>query len=771
VPALGAALVVLTLLVYSPSFRYPFVNIDDPQYVVQNPHVQTGLTAENVRWAFTALDCGNWHPLTWLSLQLDSTLYGGAKAGGFHLTNVLLHAASALLLFLVLARMTAAIWRSGVVAALFALHPLHVESVAWVAERKDVLSALFWMLTLAAYWHYVRRPGAGRYLLIVLALGLGLLAKPMLVTLPFVLLLLDWWPLKRVGRGPWAVDRQEGPSSLPTAHCPLPTLFLEKLPLFALALASCAVTLVAQFHGQAVAPLDVVPPAARLGNALLAYASYLGKMLWPTHLAVYYLHPGAAVPIAGALAAGALLLVITVLALAWGRRRPYLTVGWLWYLGTLVPVIGLVQVGGQALADRYTYIPLIGIFLALTWGAADLAAAWHLPQSASAAGAALVLSACGVLTWLQVGHWRSSLHLWEHAVAVTEGNGLAHLNLGACYYEQGRLSDARRELERAVALGPGRADPHARLATVLADLGRWQQAADEYRRAIDLDPKAAWPHVNLGGAFLELGRPEEALAEFRKAGDLDPAYAPSPGQLGAALAELGRAKEAIAEYRRAIDLDPADAAPHSNLGMLLQTQGRLDEAMAEYRRAVELGDQEAWPRLQACERLAALRARLPDVIAGRERPADNVERLGFAEVCGLPTERRFVLAARLYAEAFAAAPRPAGDLRAAHRYRAAGAAAAAGCGQGIDAGRLDEQEKAGWRRLALDWLRADLTEWTLRAGDDNTAVQRALRAWQRSPSLAGVRDPPALAELPAEEREAWQRLWQAVAAVLARITP
>jgi Flp pilus assembly protein TadD len=822
----GAALAASVLLVYSPSFSHGFVNIDDPSYVFQNPRVQTGLSADGTRWAFTTFDCGNWHPLTWLSLQLDSTLYGGPKPGGFHLTNVLLHAANTLLLFLVLGRMTGAVGRSAVVAALFALHPLHVESVAWVAERKDVLSTLFWMLTLAAYLHYVRRPGARRYLLVVLALGLGLMAKPMLVTLPCVLLLLDYWPLGRLESeirnpksetNPKTQIRNSKPRVTPLLDFGFGVLdlfrissfrfrILEKLPLFALALASCGVTFLAQLRAEAVAPLEAFPLTVRVGNALLAYVGYLGKMLWPTRLAVYYPHPGAALSVAVALGAGVLLVVITVLVLGPGRRRPYLAVGWLWYVGTLVPVIGLVQVGGQAMADRYTYVPLIGVFLMLTWGAADLAAAWRLPRLCLIAAGAAVLFACAALTWVQVGYWKSSLELWARAAAVTDNNGLAHLNLGGCYFEQHMLSDAKREFERAAELGPGRAGPHAKLGTVLAELGRWEQAAAEYRRAIELEPETAWPHYNLGCALVELGRPEEAMAEFRKAGDLDPgdgscrhnlgnvlrglgrleeaeaeyrratdldpASALAHNSLGSLLAELGRPEEAEAEYRRAIDLDPASALPHNNLGRAFQEAGRFEEALAEYRRARELGDEQAWPRLQDCERLRALRARLADLAAGRDRPADNAERLAFADLSRRPFEGRYALAARFYGEAFSADAQFADDLRAANRLRAAGAAAAAGCGQGQDAARLDETEKTRLRCQALNWLRADLAARTRQGrGDkpqDRAAAQQALRAWRRDADLAGVRDAAALARLPGAEREAWQKLWQEVEAALAK---
>jgi protein O-mannosyl-transferase len=754
--SVSAALAVLTLLVYSPTFHYPFVRYDDPAYVYENPHVQAGLTADGARWAFTTFDCGNWHPLTWLSLQLDAQLYGGLNAGAFHRTNVLLHAANAVLLFLVLSRMTGAVWRSAVVAGLFALHPLRVESVAWVAERKDVLSTLFWALTLAAYLHYVRQPGVGRYLLVVLPFVLGLLAKPMLVTLPFVLLLLDYWPLGRLRPG--AVRR----------------LLLEKVPLFGLVLASCAVTFLAQAHGNAVAPVEAFPPAARVGNALLAYVGYLGKTFWPVRLAVYYPHPGAAVPVGPALGAGLFLAAVTTLALGPGRRWPYLAVGWLWYLGTLVPVIGLVQVGGQGMADRYTYVPLVGVFVMVVWGMADLAQGWRLPRGYLVAAGAAALSACAALTRAQVGHWDSTLHLWEHAAAVTEGNGLAHLNLGTCYREQGRPTAARKEFEKAAALEPRAAVAHFNLGNVLADLGQPEEALAEFRTAGELDPDIPVPPNTVGALLQSLGRVEEAEAEYRRAIDLSPGDAYAHHNLGTVLAELGRREEALAELRRAVELDPENARIHASLGAALQEEGRLDEALAEYRKAQKLGDQQAGPRLQACERLRALRPRLPGVVAGRDRPADNAERLAFAELCRQPGERRYALAARLYADAFAAAPNVPNDLRAGHRFQAAGDAAAAGGGRGKDGAGLDETEKARLRNESLNWLRADLAAWSRQAlggtAEARAAAQRALRAWKRDDRLGCVRDPAALAKWVPAEREAWQKLWQEVDAVLARVS-
>ena len=785
----SVAVVLVTLLVYCPSFDYPFVNYDDQDYVYQNPRVLSGLTTDSVCWAFTTFECGNWHPLTWLSLQLDCTLYGGAKSGGFHLTNVLLHTANTLLLFLILGRLTGMVWRSAVVAALFALHPLHVESVAWVAERKDVLSTLFWMLTLGAYLFYLKRPGLRRYLLVMLALALGLLAKPMLVTLPCVLLLLDHWPLRR-----WRSAASFRP------------LVQEKLPLFALVLASCVVTVWAQLHSQAVAPFEALPMTTRLSNALLAYTGYLGKMLWPLYLAAYYPHSGPAVSVAQTLAAGLLLAVLTVLVLGPGRRWPYLAVGWLWYLGTLVPVIGLVQVGGQAMADRYTYVPLIGLFLLLTWGAADLATGWRLPRPYLVAAAVLVLSACAALTWNQVGCWKSTRHLWEHAAAVTENNAVAHMNLGVCYRAEGRISDAKREFENAVTIAPRLPEPHVNLGNVFGDLGLWARAEGEYRAAIDLAPQFAGPHFSLGNALAQLGRREEAIVEFRRAIDLDPgdpgphnnlaiqlgylgrleeaaseyraaielspANASLHSNLGTLLIQLGRHEEALAECRRAVTLDPKDARFHNQLAQLLQEMGQLEEALAEYRKSLELGDKQAQSRLQACERLRALRPRLAGLVAGGDEPANNSERLVFADLCRQPGQRRYALAARLYTEAFNADPQLTSDWRSANRFNAACTAAAAGSGQGEGDTSLNEQQKSCLRHQALNWLQADLAHWKKQAHSDRPAARDAvgqvLGIWLHNENLAGVRDPAALAKLAEAERQAWQKLWQEVKAVLAQ---
>jgi tetratricopeptide (TPR) repeat protein len=711
---------------------------------------------------------------------------------------VFLHVANTLLLFGVLGRMTGALWRSATVAALFALHPLHVESVAWVAERKDVLSTLFWMLTLAAYQAYVQRPGVGRYLLVVLALALGLLAKPMLVTLPCVLLLLDYWPLGR-----WGAGLRPAPETAASA-VPRRWLVLEKAPLFALALASCAVTYFAQ--GLAVVPFERYPLDVRVGNALLAYVGYLGKAFWPTHLAVYYPHPGSNLSAAAALGAGLLLAGITLLVLGPGRRWPYLAVGWLWYLGALVPVIGLVQVGDQALADRYTYVPLLGIFLLLTWGASDLARACRLPRPILVVAAAAALAACATLTRDQVGYWKTSLHLWVHAAQVAGQNVTTHINLGVYYYQQGLIFDAGSEFREALALAPQHAVAHANLGNVLAAQGRPEQAADEYRQAIALDPRFVPARFNLGNVLAALGRHEEALGEFhqaialdpenaaarnhlgilllqhsladealvecRRAVALDPRFAAAHFTLGSALAALGRYEEATAALQTAGALDPTDARAHSGLGNLLREDGRLEEALAEYRRAVALCDKQAEPLLLACERLKALRPRLAGLAAGRDWPADVEERLAFADVCRLPVERRYVLAVRLFTQVFQAAPALAEDFEAGNRFHAACAAVASACGWAGDGASIGDPEKPLLRQQAVSWLRADLAAWSVRAQGETPrarlAARKALGRWQRNADLAGVRDPAALAQLPEAERQAWQALWQEVEAVMAR---
>jgi tetratricopeptide (TPR) repeat protein len=442
---LGAALALLTLAAYLPALHNGFVNLDDGLYVTGNPQVQKGITRAGGAWALTANVANNWHPLTLLSHQLDCQLFG-LNPAGHHATSLLLHLVNTLLLFAVLRGMTGAVWRSAAVAALFAVHPAHVESVAWVAERKDVLSAFFWILAMAAWTGYARRPSLGRYLLVALMMILGLMAKPMVVTLPFALLLLDVWPLDRRGLG-WQ------------------RLIAEKLPLLALSAAASLVTL--RYQRTSLAPLDLVPWSLRLANAAVSYAAYLGKLLLPRNLAVFYPIP-LAIPAWQVAAAAALLAALTALAVWKARRAPWLLVGWLWFLGTLVPVIGLVQVGRQAMADRYTYLPSIGLFVAVVWGIAWGIAALARERRAilfTAAAAAILALAAG--TWMQAGYWRDSVALYRHALAATRGNYVAHVGLAKALTARRDWTGAEEQYRAALALRPGLTEARAGLAAVL----------------------------------------------------------------------------------------------------------------------------------------------------------------------------------------------------------------------------------------------------------------------------------------------------------------
>ncbi len=493
--ALGLA--ALVAAVYWGVGEHGFINSDDPRYVYQNPRVRAGLTMDGVRWAFTTFHAANWHPLTWLSHMLDVDLFG-VDPGWHHRVNVLLHAINAVLLFVLLRSASGAIWRAALVAALFAVHPLHVESVAWVAERKDVLSTLFAFLAMIAYVRWVRRRTPSRYALVAVALALGLLSKPMLVTLPLVLLLLDWWPLGRFADG-------FRPSAAP--------LVREKLPLLALSAASCAVTYVAQARGGAVSSVQGLPLGIRLANAALSYVGYLAKAFWPSRLAAVYPHPAltsGGMPAASVVASVLLLAGITSLVLWQARRRPWLVTGWLWYLVTLVPVIGIVQVGMQAMADRYTYVPLTGIFVALAWSVPDVAAARRLRVGLVGAAAILVLVASGVAR-RQVGYWRDDFTLLGHALAVTEENSVAWRNLGAAYVDTRQYAPAIPALRESLRLVPS--DPKAwiNLGIAFASLGEDSEAVSSFHEAIRLDPADAFAWYNLGVAHAKQGRWDRAV--------------------------------------------------------------------------------------------------------------------------------------------------------------------------------------------------------------------------------------------------------------------
>lgn len=614
--------------VYWQTTGFRFVNIDDPSYVTGNYFVRQGLTWESVMWAFVATHSANWHPLTWISHMADAQVYG-LWPGGHHLTNVVFHTINSVLLFLLLSWVTGFVWRSAFVAGLFALHPLHVESVAWVSERKDVLSTLFWLLTMLAYaWYAGARPlgvGAGfqippqqkrrRYILTAFIFALGLMTKPMLVTLPVVLLLLDVWPLGRLKR-----------------NSDLRRLVLEKAPLFVLAAGSGVVTLIVQRSFGATVSLESFPLIVRAANALVSYVGYIGKMLYPANLSAFYPHPRTAVAPWQPLAAGGALLLATYLAVRVAGRRPYLTVGWLWYLVTLVPVIGLVQVGNQAMADRYTYVPLIGIFIILSWGAAELAVRLA-PAKMMAAGAVLVLAALAVCSWMQAGAWRSGVTLFERALASTGGHHTLRYLLADAYLRAGRPAQAEGQLRAALSRKSSFAEAHSRLGAVLIRLGRAQEAERELRLALELEPDLASAHYTLAGMLAGQGRSDQAIRLYRKVLDLDPRSADAHANLAAVLDRGGRTMEAIPHYKAAIRIKPDLAAAHFGLGAALARSGDMDQALEHLSKAVEFRP-----------RWGLARYNLAVVHYRREEYASALQELTAATRCGYKPDPRFVRA-------------------------------------------------------------------------------------------------------------------------------
>lgn len=575
----GLGLAALVLFLYARGAGSGFVLLDDDAYIRDNPVVRSGLTWRGFAWAF-GTHVANWHPLTWISHMLDCELFG-VWAGGHHLVSALLHAASAVVLLAALLRMTGALWPSGLMAALFAVHPLRVESVAWVAERKDVLSGLFWMLALLAYGSYAHRPAVSRYARVFAALALGLAAKPMLVTLPLVLLLLDFWPLGR-----W---RPHWSSAFPAAPAvPLRWLIAEKLPLAGLCLASAAVTLAAQRRGGAVSTLESLPLGARALNALVAYATYLWKTIWPTGLAFFYPHPAVTGESLGlrAACAGLVLAGLTAAAALSVRRRPYLVVGWLWYVITLAPVAGLIQVGRQARADRYAYLPLIGIYVAIAWGAAELAGRRPRARPALIASAVAALAALSACTWLQVGYWKNTRTLAERALRVTEGNFVAHGKMGMVLEMEGRLDEAAAELQEALAIDPEYAEALINLGVVRGRQGELAAAQSSYERALVIEPDNAVAHSNLGGILARGGRLAEAAGHLDRALRLRPDFPEAHNSLGTVLMRQGDLERAAVELERALALAPDLAEAENNLGNLLQRQGRLDEARSHYERVI-----------------------------------------------------------------------------------------------------------------------------------------------------------------------------------------
>jgi tetratricopeptide (TPR) repeat protein len=495
------SLAVLTWIVFGQTLWHDFINYDDPRYVYENTKITGGLSLSGMAWAFTHIHSMNWHPLTTISHMLDCQLYG-LSAGWHHFTNVLLHTVAVILLFLALQQMTGAFLRSAFVAAVFAIHPLRVESVAWIAERKDVLSGVFFMLTLLAYIHYARAPSIWRYVMVALMFALGLMSKPMLVTLPFVLLLLDYWPLGRI--------REEGSN----VGGQLFKLTAEKIPLIVLSAVSSVVTFVAQ-RG-AVGETEQLSILARINNAVVSYVVYIGQMLWPIRFAVFYPHPENRLPLWEIIASLLFLICLTVLAIALRKQRPYLITGWLWYLGMLVPVIGFVQVGWQGHADRYTYLPQIGLYIAATWAVADLTALWRHQHTILSAAAILSVGVLSWCAWIQTSYWRDSETLFRHALAVTTNNDVAENNLGIVFLGKGKVDQAISLLQAAVDLRPDNSPAQENLAKALFQKGLVADALVHYRKLLELQPDNMEVHNIVGTILIQQGRIREGVEEWQK---------------------------------------------------------------------------------------------------------------------------------------------------------------------------------------------------------------------------------------------------------------
>jgi tetratricopeptide (TPR) repeat protein len=626
-------LLLATLGVYSQVAHFDFVNYDDPDYTTENLHIRGGLTTTDVQWAFTSSYAANWFPLTWISHMLDRKFFG-SDAGRQHLTNLVLHMLSTLLLFALFKRMTGWSAASGFVAFVFALHPLHIESVAWIAERKDVLCALFWFLTMWAYLNYVARPGRWRYVLVAVAFGCALMSKSMAVTLPFALLLLDVWPLRRFavdsgsgvigpklthgagsaaeggvgspklthgaggGDGSATHRRDQGSRAGHMGSRTRPTtggagsvrgLVIEKLPLIALAIAVSIVTFLVQRGGGAV--LDEIPLGLRIANALNSYVVYLVKFFWPANLAVFY--PYEPIPVWQAALAALILAAITAFAIRRRSTQPYLAVGWFWYLGTLLPVIGLIQVGVQARADRYTYIPAIGIAIMLAWGFEDLVAARRWLGPPVAVIAMLACAGWATVTWRDLRYWRDSNELFQRAIAVTEGNYVAYSNLGAAFRQAGRDGDAIASYERALSIKPHFADAQDGLGETLTAEGRLDEGMAHLSEAVRLEPESVTGHVNLGAAFSKSGRAPEAADQYRIALQLNPESPEAHCGLGVALAEQNRLQEALAQLFEAVRIKSDYADGYYNLGRVLGLLGRTDEAMTQFVAAIRLQPENA----------------------------------------------------------------------------------------------------------------------------------------------------------------------------------
>jgi len=562
----------LILAVYWQVTGFEFVNYDDVMYITENSHVKSGLTLKNLVWSFGFSHevLTHWHPLTWISHILDFQLYG-LKPGMHHLTSLIIHLVNSILVFLVFQRMTVELWKSAFVAALFALHPINVDSVAWVAERKNVLSTFFWMLTLMTYTRYSERPGLSRYLLTCASFTLGLLAKPMLVTLPFVLIIMDYWPLKRFRLPEFSV---------------ISRLVIEKIPLFIISGISIYIYFLSQ-RGS-IASTALRPMSLRIANALVSYVSYIEKMIWPQHLAVHYPFPHM-VPLWKATGSGTLLLLVSLWVFIVIKRKPYLAVGWLWFIGTLFPVIGLVQTGlWPAMADRWAYVPLIGLFIIIVWGSPELLSKWRHKKTGLTVMGTTILSILTLTSWLQARHWANSITLFEHAVQATANNCLARFNLGIALANRGRTTEAIEHFSHALMIEPDNAGAHNHLALALLDQGRITESIEHFSRALRINPKYTDALNGLGLALGKKGQMSEAIECFSHALRIKPDYEEAQNNLGVALQKEGRLNEAVEHYYTALNLNPNNFYSHFNLGVCLTDLGRYKDAISHFNVALKI---------------------------------------------------------------------------------------------------------------------------------------------------------------------------------------
>jgi Tfp pilus assembly protein PilF len=569
-----AVLAAITWLIFGQTLAHDFVNYDDEVYVYDNAKVAAGLSPQNILWAFTHTVCANWHPLTVISHMLDCQLYG-LKPAGHHFTNVLLHTIAVILLFLVLRQMTGGLWRSALVAALFAIHPLHVESVAWISERKDVLSAVFFMLMLGAYTRYIRALSLTSYLFVLLFFAFGLMSKPILVTAPFVLLLLDYWPLKRFVSETAA---KLGHRNRTESRANIRRIFLEKIPLLFISFASCAATILAQRHF--IDPIDRLSFAERLGNAAVAIIVYLRQLVWPSGLSIFYPHPRHGLSAVQVSMAPLSLLAVSAAAFIYRRKHPYFPTGWFWFLGMLVPVSGIVQVGTQAHADRYTYLPQIGLYILVTWFIADIVSSWR--HQRVLLSTAMVSSIVILMwpAWKQTSHWRDSRTLWTHALAVNPENDTAHNGLCNLALRQNRFEEAVFHARKALQVRPDSADAHSNLGLALLGTGQKAEALIEFRKVIETSPARPRVHYNLATLLLDSGRIEEAIAEFQKELQIQPEFVDAQNNLGIALEQKGALDDAVTCFQKAIELDPRRPKTHYNLATVFLRQGQFDHAIA-----------------------------------------------------------------------------------------------------------------------------------------------------------------------------------------------